>query len=214
MHYASDKFNINVGPDIGPQILAANIGPQKCGPQMLARKYWPANFGPQILTRKFWPANIDPQILARKYWPANFGPKILTRKFWPAKMWPANLGPQKCGLQMLARKNVARKCWPANVGPQILTRKFWPAARILVTLPRLGIQMTPFKMQNFSYIWMGSFFTIFPNLSLFFIDNWLLTMVEMAIKPRYFRFNGHSISWLIIDWPIDFFNSWSLLCLE
>ena len=51
MHYASDKFNINVGPDIGPQILAANVGPQKCGPQMLARKYWPANFGPQPAAR-------------------------------------------------------------------------------------------------------------------------------------------------------------------
>ena len=43
---------------------------------------------------------------------------------------------------------------------------------------------------------------------------WLLTMVEVAIMFRYIRFNGHSISWLIIDWSIDLFNRWSLLCFE
>ena len=96
MHYASDKFNINVGPDIGSQILAANVGPQKCGPQMLARKYWPANFGPQILTRKFWPANVGPQMLARKYWPANFGPQ-------PAARSPHSSHSRVCLLQKVWR---------------------------------------------------------------------------------------------------------------
>ena len=127
MHYASDKFNINVGPDIVPLILSANVGPQKCGPQMLARKYWPANFGPQILTRKFWPANIDPQILARK----NVARKNVARKCWPAKMWPANFGPQ------------------------ILTRKFWPAARILVTLCKIKAKLGSLMMLVFSHRFIG-----------------------------------------------------------
>ena len=61
MHYASDKFNINVGPDIGrkrwpAKMWPANVGPQKCGPQMLARKCWPANIDPQILARSPQPA--------------------------------------------------------------------------------------------------------------------------------------------------------------
>ena len=45
----------------------------------------------------------------------------------------------------------------------------------------------------------------------FHTRNWLLTVVEVSIKLWYFWFSGHSISWLIIDWSIDLFNSWSLL---
>ena len=116
MHYASDKFNITVGPDIGPQILAANVGPQKCGPQMLARKYWPTNFGPQILARKYW---------TRKFWPA---------KMWPAKMWPANVGLQKCGPQILARK-----CWPAARSPHS------SHSQIATRVPLLFIQLMVWK---------------------------------------------------------------------
>ena len=191
--------------------------------QILARRFWPQTLARKNVARKCWPANSDPQILARKYWPANFGPQILTPKFWPAnidpqifprKYWPANFGPQKCGPQILARKNVARKSWPAkmwpaNVGPQILTRKFWPAARILVTLALYIFYgfypYTKFHHHSSFPLSINFCFLFYAFIISSHIGNWTLTKmkkIKRKLLPKLLifwtlTFNISATKWLI-----------------